>query len=61
MNRNKIFLGKVSQYKNEEYADILPADRVSMMWELTAEIWSLRKSPYVERRLQRNVANLNKQ
>ena len=59
LNRNKIYIGKVS--KNDEgFAEISPAERISFMWELTAELWSLRKSPYVERRLQRNVTNLIK-
>ena len=60
VNRNKIYIGKVS--KNDAgFAKISPAERISFMWELTAELWSLRKSPYVERRLQRNVTNLIKQ
>ena len=33
---------------------------LSMMWELTAELWSLKGSPYVEQRLQRNVTKLIK-
>ena len=60
INRNKVYIGKVS--KNDEgFAEISPAERISFIWELTAELWSLRKSPYVERRLQRNVTNLIKQ
>lgn len=60
VNRNKTYLGKTS--KNDEgFAEISPGERVSFMWELTAELWSLRKSPYVERRLQRNIAKLIKQ
>ncbi len=60
VNRNKIYIGKVSQ-NDEGFARISPAERISFMWELTAELWSLRKSPYVERRLQRNVTNFIKQ
>jgi len=60
VDRNKAYLGKVS--KNDEgFAEMSPAERVSFMWELTAELWSLKKSPYVERRLQRNITNLVKQ
>ena len=33
---------------------------VGFMWELTEEIWSLRGKGYVERRLQRDVANIIK-
>jgi hypothetical protein len=60
VNRNKTYLGKVS--KNDEgFVGMSPTERISFMWELTAELWSLRKSPYVERRLQRNITNLIKQ
>jgi|Deesub1362A_J573_1020465.scaffolds.fasta_scaffold08065_3 hypothetical protein len=59
VERNKVYLGKISQ-NDEGFAKISPAERVSFVWELTAEIWSLRKSPYVKRRLQRNVTNLIK-
>nr|MBU1328366.1 hypothetical protein [Candidatus Omnitrophota bacterium] len=60
VNRNKVYLGKVSK-NDEDFVDMSPAERISFMWELTAELWSLRKSLYVERRLQRNITNLIKQ
>jgi hypothetical protein len=60
VERNKVYLGKISQ-NDKGFAKISPAERVSFVWELTAEIWSLRESPYVKRRLQRNVTNLIKQ
>lgn len=60
VNRNKTYVGKVSQ-NDEGFAELSPAQRVSFMWELTAELWSLRKSPYVKRRLQRNITRLIKQ
>ena len=60
IKRNKIYIGKIS--KNDDgFANIPPAERVSFIWELTVELWSLRKSLYVKRRLQRNVTNLIKQ
>ena len=60
LNRNKTHLGSIVKSDND-FVKISPAERISFMWELTAEIWSLRKSEYVERRLQRNVTNLIKQ
>jgi hypothetical protein len=60
VNRNKTYLGKVA--KNDEgFVEMSSAERISFMWELTAELWSLRKSIYVKRRLQRNITNLIKQ
>lgn len=35
-----------------------PQERVAFMWELTAELWSLRNKQYAERRLQRNITTL---
>ena len=60
VNRNKTYIGKVP--KNDEgFATVSPAERVSFVWELTAEVWSLRKSPYVKRRLPRNIVKLIRQ
>jgi len=46
--------------QDECYVDASPRERVSFIWQLTAELWSLKGSQYVERRLQRNVTNLIK-
>lgn len=44
VNRKKTYLGKMP--KNDEgFVDLLPAERISFMWELAAELWLLRKSP----------------
>ena len=59
VNRKITHLKKLTQ-KDDSFVNASPAERVSFMWELTAEIWSLRGSDYVERRLQRNVTNLFK-
>jgi hypothetical protein len=40
------------------YVDASPSERVSFIWPLTAELWSLKDKQYVEQRLQRNVTNL---
>ena len=42
------------------YVDASPQERIARIWELTAELWSLKGSQYAERRLQRNVTNLIK-
>jgi hypothetical protein len=47
--------------KDDSFVNASPEKLISFMWELTAEIWSLRGTDYVERRLQRNVTNLIKQ
>ncbi len=60
VDRKKIYIGKRS--KNDEgYMKTPAARRVSFMWDLTAELWSFNKSPYVKRRLQRNITTLIKQ
>jgi hypothetical protein len=47
--------------KDDSFVNASPKELIAFMWELTAELWSLRKAPYVERRLQRKVTNLIKQ
>ncbi len=58
--RKKVALRKNSK-KDDCFVKASPQERVSFMWELTAELWSLKGSEYVKRRLQRNVTNLIKQ
>ena len=36
-------------------------ERISFVWDLTAELWSLKGAEYAERRLQRHVTNLIRQ
>ena len=60
LNRKRATLKKMM--KDEEcFVKTSPRERVAFMWELTSELWSLRGSEYVKRRLQRNVTNLIKQ
>jgi hypothetical protein len=60
MERNKTQLIKMSKV-DDPFVNDSPQRRVSFIWELTAELWSLKGSPHVERRLQRNVTNLIRQ
>jgi len=50
-------LEKMSK-EEDNFVDATQAERVSMIWDLTAELWSLSDPQGVERRLQRNVAKL---
>jgi len=47
--------------EDDSFVNATPRELVSFMWELTAEIWSLRGEDCVKRRLQRNITNLTKQ
>jgi len=47
--------------RDDSFANASPEELISFMWELTAEIWSLRGADYAKRRLQRNATNLIKQ
>jgi len=44
--------------EDDNFVDASPAERLGMMWELTAEIWSLRGQEIAQQRLQRHVASL---
>ncbi len=46
--------------EDDSYVNASPQDRLALMWEITAEIWSLRNKSDVERRLQRNITRLIK-
>ncbi|MFO8053099.1 MAG: hypothetical protein R6U54_03970 [Candidatus Omnitrophota bacterium] len=60
VDKNKIYLGKTG--KNDEgFAKMSPAERISFIWELTLELWSLKRSGHVKQRLQRNITNFTKQ
>jgi len=59
--RKKITNLKKLTKEDDSFVKASPKKLISFMWELTAEIWSLRGADYVERRLQRNVTNLIEQ
>jgi len=42
------------------YVDASPGERISIIWEITSENWSLKDRKNVERRLQRNITTLIK-
>ena len=44
--------------EDDNFVDGSTAERLGMMWELTAELWSLRGQDYAKQRLQRHVASL---
>lgn len=55
--KNKVVLKKM---KNDDYGYVKssPKERISAIWEITAELWSLIDKKNVERRLQRNITKL---
>jgi len=55
--RNRTILKKMTK-QDDCYVDASPRERVSFVWQLTAELWSLKDKQNVEQRLQRNVTNL---
>lgn len=57
VQKQYIALKKMSK-EAPPFVDGSPAERVSMIWDLTAEVWSLTDPQGVERRLQRDVAKL---
>jgi hypothetical protein len=44
--------------QDDDFVDASPAERLGMIWELTAELWSLRGQDCAQQRLQRHVASL---
>ncbi|MCK4909643.1 MAG: hypothetical protein KAS70_07065, partial [Planctomycetes bacterium] len=60
MDRNHTTIKKITE-EEDCYVKASPRERISFIWELTAELWSLKDPQSVERRLQRNVTTLIKQ
>lgn len=57
VNRKQVALKKVD--KNEDfYVAASFAQRISFMWDLTQEIWSLKDKKNAQRRLQRHITVL---
>ncbi|MFH1561978.1 MAG: hypothetical protein ABIF11_00970 [Nitrospirota bacterium] len=60
LNRKQTSLKKMTK-DDDCFMKASPEKRIAFIWELTAELWSLRGVEDVERRLQRNVANFIRQ
>ena len=60
LQKNRARLRKLTD-EDDDFVDASPAERLDMIWELTAELWSLQGQECVQQRLQRHVAGLVKQ
>ena len=54
VDRKHVSLIRVSR-QEDAFVNASPQELLSFMWELTAELWSLKRPGYAERRLQRNI------
>ncbi|MCI5196834.1 MAG: hypothetical protein D3919_11540 [Candidatus Electrothrix sp. AW5] len=57
LDKKKITIRKQTK-QDDSYVDASYQERIAFVWELTAEVWSIRNKEHVERRLQRNVTKL---
>ena len=57
--RNYTKLKKMTK-QDDSYVNASPQERISVIWEITAELWSLKDRQFAEQRLQRNVTKLIK-
>ena len=55
LQRDKARLRKLTD-EDDDFVDASPAECLGMMWELTAEVWSLRGQDGAQQCLQRHVA-----
>ncbi len=60
MQRKKAKLIKMTR-KDDPFVAKSKQQCISFIWELTAELWSLRGTSYAEQRLQRDVTNIIRQ
>ncbi len=54
----KITMLKRNIQKDDNFVNASPKERLLFIWDLTAELWSLKGSKYVKQRLQRNITNI---
>lgn len=57
VQRDQACLKKLTD-EDDDYVDASPAERLSFMWELTAEVWSMLGRDNAQQRLPRHVARL---
>ncbi len=59
LNKKHTLLKKLSK-KEDSFMNALPEKRISSVWALTKEVWSLKGAHHAKQRLQRNVTKLIK-
>ena len=60
VDRNHVALKKTNKTEEDDYVNASFARRVSFIWELTQELWSLKDKKNAQRRLQRHITTLVK-
>ena len=62
LKRSIVKLSLMKNIVDDDYVDAPLTDRISMVWDITAELWSLttKGEMSAKSRLQRNVANLTR-
>ncbi len=62
LNKNVAKLSLMKNIEDDDYVEASLKDRISMVWDITEELWSFTKKGEVsaQSRLQRNVAKLNR-
>ena len=58
VDRNIAVQKRADKKEDDNFVPGSAEERISLMWELTAELWSLRGFEYVEGRLRRDVVKL---
>jgi hypothetical protein len=58
LNRNQVRLIKQTEDQDNGYVEGTPAYRLSLVWEITKDVYSFLGSSDAERRLQRDAAAL---
>ena len=53
-------LSGLVKINDDGYVQAMPNELLEMMWEITRDAWAFRGGEGAERRLQRNVTNLEK-
>ncbi len=60
VNRKKTLLRRIDDLLDDYYVKWTPSKRVSFIWNLTEEVWSLKDKKSAQRRLQRNITHFKK-
>jgi len=54
------WLGRLGEVEPNPYAELTPAERITMVWRITLSAWAFTGKPFDESRLRRDVESVSR-